>query len=61
MQRFGIYLLILGIGAFLLPLTGYQFRLMSAFGDSQFIVAGAVAVVGLVLLVVGTMRKRAGA
>lgn len=50
MARFGIFLLILGLGSFILPLIGMQFRLMSIFGDAQRIVAIAMALLGSVML-----------
>ena len=50
MARFGVMLLILGIGSFILPLFGMQFRLLAIFGDAQPIVALVMAALGGVLL-----------
>lgn len=58
MQRIGTYLLILGVGAFILPMFGLQFRLLNALGDSQTIVAGVLAAAGVVLIAVGVIRSR---
>jgi hypothetical protein len=46
MRQWGIYLLIFGIGAFILPMVGLQFTILSVFGDSLPLVAGAMAVAG---------------
>jgi hypothetical protein len=50
MRSTGIWLLILGGGSFILPMFGLQFRLLDLLGDARPIVAGAMAVVGVVLL-----------
>jgi len=50
MRSWGIWLLVLGVGSFVLPYMGLQFRLLSIFGESLPIVAGGMAVVGSVLL-----------
>ncbi len=50
MRGWGIWLLILGIGGFILPYLGLQFWILSIFGDSLPYVAGGVAAVGAVLL-----------
>jgi hypothetical protein len=50
MRSWGIWLLVLGIGAFILPYVGLQFKILSVFGDSLPLVAGGIAVVGLGLL-----------
>lgn len=50
MRGWGITLLILGIGSFILPLMGMQFRLLSLFGDAAPIVGIALAVIGGLLL-----------
>jgi hypothetical protein len=58
MVSFGVLLLILGIGTFILPLLGLQFRILSIFGPNQDIVAIGMAVVGAVLVVLGLSRGR---
>jgi hypothetical protein len=58
MVSFGVLLLILGIGSFILPLLGLQFRILSIFGPNQEIVAIGMAVVGAVLVVLGLSRGR---
>jgi hypothetical protein len=50
MRSTGIWLLVLGVGAFILPYFGLQFKILSVFGDSLPMAAGGVAVVGAVLL-----------
>jgi hypothetical protein len=51
MRSWGIYLLIFGIGSFLLPMMGLQFKLLSLLGNSTPIVGGVLTVAGIVLLV----------
>lgn len=50
MRNGAIWLLVLGIGAFILPYFGLQFKILNVFGDALPMVAGSVAVVGAVLL-----------
>jgi len=50
MRSWGIWLLVLGIGAFVLPYMGLQFKILSLFGEALPMVAGAMAVVGAVML-----------
>ncbi len=50
MRSWGIWLLVFGIGSFVLPFMGLQFKILSLFGESLPMVAGAMAVVGAVLL-----------
>ena len=50
MKRLGWFLVILGVGSFILPLFGLQFKLMMLFGDSP-IVAIVMAIVGAIILV----------
>lgn len=42
--------MILGVGSFILPLVGLQFRLLSLLGDSTPILGAMLAVAGGVLL-----------
>lgn len=50
MRSWGIWLLVLGVGAFILPYFGLQFKILNVFGDALPLVAGGIAVVGAVLL-----------
>lgn len=51
MRGWGITLLILGIGAFLLPMAGYQFALLNLVEGYEQIVGGVLAVAGLGLII----------
>lgn len=50
LRGWGITLLILGIGSFILPLMNLQFRLLNALGDAAPVFGAVLAVVGAVLL-----------
>lgn len=50
MRKTGIYMLIFGVGSFLLPLFGLQFRVLSLFGDSLPYVGAALTVLGGLLV-----------
>lgn len=50
MRSWGIWLVILGVGAFVLPYFGLQFKILNMFGEALPMVAGGIAVVGAVLL-----------
>jgi len=50
MRNAGIWLLVFGVGAFVLPYVGLQFKILSMFGDSLPMVAGGMAVAGAVML-----------
>lgn len=50
MRQWGIYLLIFGVGSFILPMFDLQFTILSLFGESLPLVAGAMAVAGAVML-----------
>ena len=58
MRSWGIYLLIFGIGSFLLPMMGLQFKLLSLLGNSTPIVGGLLTVAGVVLLVLSRLGPR---
>ncbi len=45
-RRSGLTLLAIGLGSFLLPLFGFQFRLVALFGDRQWIGGAIVAMIG---------------
>jgi len=50
LRQWGIYLLIFAVGAFFLPLAGFQFTILSVFGESLPLVAGVMAVAGTVMI-----------
>jgi hypothetical protein len=50
MRNAGIWMMVFGVGAFVLPYFGLQFKILSVFGDSLPMIAGGLAVVGGVLL-----------
>lgn len=50
MRSAGIWLLILGVGAFILPYFGLQFKILAIFGEALPLVAGGMAVAGAVML-----------
>lgn len=52
-NNIGVWMLIIGVGSFLLPLVGLQFKLIGALGEYQMVAGGLFAVVGLVLVVTG--------
>jgi uncharacterized membrane protein YgdD (TMEM256/DUF423 family) len=58
MRSWGIYLLIFGIGSFLLPMMGLQFKLLSLLGSSTPIVGGVLTVAGIVLLVLSSLSPK---
>lgn len=58
MRNTAIFLLVFGVGAFVLPMIGLQFKLLSIFGDATPMVAGGMAVVGAIMLF---LSFRAGA
>jgi len=58
MRSWGIYLLIFGIGSFLLPMMGLQFKLLSFLGSSTPIVGGVLTLAGIGLLVLSSLAPR---
>jgi uncharacterized membrane protein YgdD (TMEM256/DUF423 family) len=58
MRSWGIYLLIFGIGAFVLPMMGLQFKLLSLLGNATPLVAGLLIVAGIILLVLSSLAPR---
>lgn len=58
MRSWGIYLLIFGIGSFLLPMMGLQFKLLTLLGNSTPIVGGLLAIAGVVLIVLSSLAPR---
>ena len=57
MRGWGIMLLILGIGSFVLPFLGVQFRLLAIFGIFAPVLGGILAVVGAVLLILSFQSR----
>jgi hypothetical protein len=58
MRNFGITLLILGIGSFILPYFGYQFKIFNSLGEYEKIVEIGVAVLGAVLIAVSIIQAK---
>jgi hypothetical protein len=57
MRNWGIFCLILGVGAFVLPMMDMQFRLLNVLGEENTpLLAGLLIVVGVVLVGL-SMRK----
>jgi hypothetical protein len=56
MRQIAIFLLVMGIGSFVLPMMGLQFRLMSIFGGASSMVAIGCIIVGGVLLAISLKR-----
>jgi len=53
MRGWGTTLILLGVGSFLLPFFGMQFRLMSLFGDSPVVPAMVMICAGGALFYFG--------
>ena len=60
MRGWGITLLILGIGSFILPLIGLQFRLLNLFGAATSIIGAVLALIGAVLVILSFRRGGEG-
>jgi hypothetical protein len=58
MFNLGMTLIVLGIGSFLLPLAGIQFRILSIFGDSASGVGVVLAIVGFLLLIPSMSKSK---
>lgn len=56
MGRAGFWFLVLGVGSFILPKIGLQFRLMNLFGENQNIVAIILVVVGILLTIISRIQ-----
>lgn len=57
MQGWGVWLILLGVGSFILPMFGRQFILISIFGPAAPVVSVLFIVGGIVMLVVGRSRN----
>ncbi len=53
MKKFGATLVVLGIGAFILPLFGLQFRIINIFGEVQWIIAIIAIILGILMVIFG--------
>jgi hypothetical protein len=49
-RRWGVYILVLGLGSLVLPLFGHQFKLMSVFGDSPWMAGIVLSLIGAFLV-----------
>lgn len=58
MIQTGVWVLILGLGSFILPMFGFQFRILSIFGDAAPLVGIILTILGIVLLVVGISKNK---
>lgn len=62
LRSLGLTFSVIGIGSFVLPYLGIQFKLVNLFGEAQSIVASLLAVVGAVLLLLSLKHNpQAGA
>lgn len=53
MKKFGATLVLLGIGSFILPVFGLQFKILNLFGSMQWLISIAAIVVGILMLFLG--------
>ena len=53
MRQAGVYCLIFGVGSFVLPMLGLQFKLLSLFGSATPLVGLGLVVLGGVMFVAG--------
>jgi hypothetical protein len=58
MRGWGILLIVLGVGSFILPMMGMQFRLLSIFGEYTNIAGAVMAVIGVILLGISFMAGK---
>lgn len=49
----GGLLTVLGVGSFVLPLMGIQFKLMAIFGDYTWLAGIAATILGVTLMMIG--------
>jgi len=61
MKGWGTLLVLLGVGSFILPAFGMQFRLINVFGGDPSSSGVLFIIVGAVLYLVGQARERGGA
>jgi len=59
MKQWGLYLIVIGLGSFVLPLLGLQFGLINIFGEeNQTLAALGITGLGAILYVVGSIQER---
>jgi hypothetical protein len=61
MARLAAFFIVVGIGSFILPLIGYQFRLISLFGDNKQLFGVIFILIGLSLVgvkIISRVRRR---
>jgi len=58
-KSIGAYLLLFGIGTFILHAMGMEFRLMRVFGENQNLAAAGMTVLGAILYVIGMKQGAA--
>jgi len=59
MKNWGLTLIVIGLGSFILPIVGIQFSLISLFGEeNQTLVGLGIAGLGAILYAVGSIRER---
>jgi hypothetical protein len=57
MRQWGMWLLIFGVGSFVLPMFGLQFKILNVFGESLPLIAGAMAVAGIAMVGMSYRQK----
>ncbi|MGO1049254.1 hypothetical protein [Crossiella sp. CA198] len=57
-MQFGILLLVLGVGSFVLPMIGFQFSLMSLIEDYQPWAGIGVAAVGALITIAFMLNRK---
>jgi hypothetical protein len=58
MKGWGVLLVLLGLGSFVLPALGMQFRLIQAFGGDPSATAAMFIIVGVVVYSIGSALER---
>ncbi|WHT21085.1 hypothetical protein N8J89_08465 [Crossiella sp. CA-258035] len=57
-MQFGILLIVLGLGAFLLPLIGLRFRIMDLVEDYQPWASIGITVIGLMIVIAVIVNRK---
>lgn len=58
MLQIGVWLIILGILSFVYPLFGFQLKILSVFGEAAPLIGAAMAILGIVLVIVAARKNR---
>jgi len=59
MRTLSIYLLIIGLGSFILPMMGYQFKVIQIFGEGNESMLGIILMaIGAILLVLSFLKGK---